>query len=970
MIDRNWLPAVGILAIALLIALPARAQQQTGRIDGVVTDASGGVVPGTTVVLTGATTAPQETVTAANGEYHFLNLAPGTYEVTAKLPGFAEVVRPNVIVQTGGSTQIGLQLRPSGVSETVTVTGASPVIDTRRTSNEVTFDQTQLQEIPTARDPWVLLQQTPGVLVDRVNVGGNESGQQSTFIRGASDGSDTMWNLDGIMITDPAAIGSTPTYYDFDAFQEVQFTTGGNDVRQQTGGIGINFVTKRGTNQPRGSARLFFTNKDLQSHNVSSDVLASQPTFGHPCVTDASQRCGNEIDRVADFGVEAGGPIVKDKLWFWGAAAKNDIKNIIITGFPDNTQLIDYNAKADWQMNNMNRLNFLYFRGDKRKQGRSAGVTRPPETTHNQTGPTDLFKVEDSITLGNATFVAARYAFIHGSFTLSPQGGRDANILYDGATGTYHGSYYFYDTKRPQHQFQVDGNHFVGKQEIKFGFQYRHTVVTSLTAWPGNKAIADVDDGLAFITRDGSTKMKEQIVSGYVGDTLTWDRLTASLNLRWDRQWGNNQATSVDANPIFPDLLPALSYSGGSTDFTWNDLSPRVGVTFALDDSRKTVARANYARYASQIYTTLISFNNPLFTIQELDYGWNDTNGDKVVQRSELDFSSLAGSYYVDPNNPTSTVPPNRIDPDLKSPHTQEFILGLDRELMANFAVGAALSMGWTTDALWYPLVGITQADFVANPTPVTGTVNGVPYSTTWYRLRSGVHPLPGNAQILTNRPGYETKYTGFQLTANKRLSNHWMMKGSFAWNKPTRHFTDPSTGIQDPTSTQSNTGSAGGTTGPFSGPTEDNSPIAVLVGGGSGAKGDVFINSTWQFNVAGMYQFPLGINVAGTFLGRQGYPNLYYHQIGNPDAFSTFIRIKPFEIDQFRNPDIYTLDGRVEKEIRINRTNLVVLMEGFNLLNKGDTLQVNNRTNTATANQIREILSPRIIRFGVRFTF
>jgi hypothetical protein len=961
---RQLLP--GLLLLALCYAPAAWAQQQTGRIDGVITDATGAVVPGATVTLTGTSTAQLETVTSPNGDYHFLNLSPGTYTVTAKLPGFADVVRQNVIVQTGGSTQINLQMRPAGVSEAVTVTGASPVVDTRKTTNEITFDQTQLQEIPTARDPWVLLQQTPGVLMDRVNVGGNESGQQSTFIRGASDGTDTMWNLDGIMITDPASIGSTPTYYDFDAFQEVQFTTGGNDVRQQTGGIGINFVTKRGTNDFKGSGRFFGTNKKLQSHNVSSDLLASTPTFGHPCVTDTSQRCGNEIDRVMDYGFEIGGPIAKDKVWFWGAAAKNDIKNIIITGDPDNTQLIDYNAKVDWQANSTNRLNFLFFRGDKQKQGRNAGITRPAETTWNQTGPTNLYKVEDNITVGSRTFIAARYAFVKGGFMLTPQGGREKNIWYEGGSGTWHGSYLHYETTRPQHQFQVDGNHFLGNQELKFGFQYRHTIVESLSAWPGNHAIADVDDDLAFIVRDAHYKEKEQIVSGYAGDTLTWDRLTATLNLRWDRQWGNNQETSSPANPVFPDLLPTLNFPGRANDFTWNDFSPRVGVTVALDDSRKTVARANYGRYAAQIYTGLIAFDNPLSGVSELDYGWVDRNGDKVVQRSELDFSYLAGSYYVDPTNPTATTPPNRINPDFKAPISQDFILGIDRELMPNFAVGAAFNWGKTTDTIWYPLVGITRADFVPVATPVTGVgPNNTPYSTTWYRLRSGVHPLPGNAQILTNREGYEASYTGFQLTANKRLANRWMMKGSFAWNNPKRHFSDPNAAIQDPTSTQYQI-----LTGPFPGPLEDESLIAAPAGNNSGAKADVFINSKWQFNLAGLYQFGWGINVAGNLLGRQGYPNVYYHRVNNPDAFTTFIRIKPFAVDQFRNPDVYTLDGRVEKEINLSKSKLIVLAEGFNLLNRSDTLQIQSRINTATFNQVREILSPRIMRFGVRFTF
>src|SRR5436190_10704937 len=172
---RFTAPGLLVVALLLLLTSAARAQQQTGRIDGVVTDSTGAVVPGASILLTGPTIAQLEATTGTNGDYHFLNLPPGAYIVTAKLPGFADVVRENVIVSTGGSTQIDLQMRPPGVTETVTVTGASPVIDVRRTTNEVTFDQTQLQEIPTARDPWVLLQQTPGVLVDRVNVGGNES---------------------------------------------------------------------------------------------------------------------------------------------------------------------------------------------------------------------------------------------------------------------------------------------------------------------------------------------------------------------------------------------------------------------------------------------------------------------------------------------------------------------------------------------------------------------------------------------------------------------------------------------------------------------------------------------------------------------------------------------------------------------------------------------------------------------------
>jgi hypothetical protein len=951
-------------ALVLLLAPAAWAQQESGRIDGVVTDASGGIVPGVTVQLTGPATAPQETVTGDVGDYHFLNLAPAVYTVTATLSGFGDVIRENVIVQTGTSAKIDLQMQPAGVSEAITVVAQTPMIDIRKTSTETRFDEATLQKIPTARDPWVLLQQVPGVLVDRVNVGGNESGQQSIFTRGANDGSDTMWNIDGVVITDPAAIGQTPAYYDFDAFQEVQVTTGANDPQQQTGGVGINFVTRRGTNTPKGSARLIFTNDDLQSGNVPADLKALPKSTSLP-----QGFIGNRVKRVTDFGVEAGGPIVKDKVWFWGAASRNDIKNIIITGFPDNSQLTDYNAKLNWQANKSHNATIFYFRSDKTKEGRDASVTRPPETTFNQKAPTSVYKFEDAMTLGPSTFVAAKYAYVNGAFTLSPQGGRDANVVLDGATGTFHGSYLFVDTDRRQHQLQLDGSHFRGNQELKFGFQYRRTVVGSTVAWPGNKVVADVDDDLAFVTRDETLRNGEQIVSGYIGDTVTWNRVTASLNLRWDRQWGNNEPTAVAANPVFPDLLPALAFPGRDRDFRWNDWSPRAGVTVALDEARKTTARANYARYASQIYPQLLSFNNPLSSISELDYLWQDRNGDQVVQRNEVDFRGLVGSYYVDPSNPTAIAPPNRIDPDLKSPHTHEFVIGLDREIMPAFAVGAAFTWTRTTDTIWWPFIGITRADFVPAATPVSGSINDQSYSATFYRLKPGVQPLPGNAQIERNRPGYHTQATGFQVTANKRLQDRWMMQGSFAWNNPRRYITDPAVGLQDPTSTQVSGRSTSTGTSPFVGPTEDGSLIATSAGNGNGSKADVFINSRWQFNVNGMYQLPYGFNVSGNFFGRQGYPIVYYHRVLDPD-FVTFIRVKPFDVDRFRFPDVYTVDGRIEKAVKFPRANVTLLLEGFNLLNKAYILQRQSRINSPTANQVREILSPRILRVGARLTF
>src|SRR5207237_4305084 len=153
----------------------------------------------------------------------------------------------DIIITVGVGAPVNAKLEISTVQETITVTGESPVVSTRETGTKQTFTNELLQGIPSARDPWVILQQTAGIAMHREKIGGNMSGQQSNFVsRGASPGN-TKWSVDGIDTTDMAATGASPTYYDFDAFQEMTITTGGVDVSQQTGGVGVMLVTKSGT---------------------------------------------------------------------------------------------------------------------------------------------------------------------------------------------------------------------------------------------------------------------------------------------------------------------------------------------------------------------------------------------------------------------------------------------------------------------------------------------------------------------------------------------------------------------------------------------------------------------------------------------------------------------------------------------------------------------------------------------------
>ena len=312
-----------LVALAMVLsASSAWAQSQTGEIFGKVTDESGAVLPGVTVTLTGPSLLqPQVATTSESGSFQFPRVAVGTYNVTFELTGFKKVIRQGIAVTVGFTANVSTQLGVSAVQETVTVTGESPIVDTKETGTKQTFTNELLQSIPSARDPWVILQQTAGIAMDRENIGGNMSGQQSNYVsRGGKPTFNNKWSLDGVDITDMAATGASPSYYDFDAFEEMTITTGGVDVTQQTGGVGINLVTKSGTDKFKGSARLYDTNKRFEANNITTPMRTQGATSGNP------------IQDVQDYGFEMGGPIKKGKAWVWGSFGKQTI-DVGVLGF-------------------------------------------------------------------------------------------------------------------------------------------------------------------------------------------------------------------------------------------------------------------------------------------------------------------------------------------------------------------------------------------------------------------------------------------------------------------------------------------------------------------------------------------------------------------------------------------------------------------------------------------------------------
>jgi hypothetical protein len=944
------------LFCAALLAVPAAAQVYTGRIDVTIKDSTGATLPGVTVEAVGTQTATA--VTDSQGEAHFVNLAPGRYTVTAKLSGFADYKNDNVPVNAGSIVPLAVTLSVGGLAEKVEVTSETPVVETKRQTVATNVNLEELQNIPTARDPWVVLQSVPGIIVDRVNVGGAESGQQSNYQAKGANPDQNTWNMDGIAITDMGSLGSSPTYYDFDMFQEMQVTTGGADPANATPGVQLNFVLRSGTAKWRGSSRYYFENDDLQSDNVSSDLFGEVASY-------------NRVGEYKDWGVEGGGPIIRNRLFAWGAYGKTEPELRVFSFDPaandylqiarDATTLENISAKANAEITAASRASFTYFRGNKQKFGRGASGFRPDETTYNQDGPTDLFKVEFNQTFGSNLFLVGRFAHTTNGFSLEPRGGRDVQSYRDDAT-VYHGSYGWAVTNRPQKNLGVEANMFKGKHDLKFGFGWKKASVTSESGWPGN-GVRTYHRGYpnmqARVVRDWSLAGEGVYWNGYIGDTISLDRLTINLGVRWDRSASSVAAASVPASPALPDLLPALTAPAIENAIVFNNITPRVGVTYALNQSRKTVIRGSYAAFASQLDS-----NRASLTVSQIPYysyvyyAAVDTNGNRIADVSE--FTTFQGVAGFDPDNPLGGNP-DRIG-DYSSPLTHELLFGVEHELFKNFGVSANVTWRRYTGFNWLNYPGVTSADFTQAGV-FSGTAPGIgTYNVPYFHVNEDALPADFG-QLYETRSDYYQRYLGFEIAATKRMADRWMMRIGWSTNDHREYLKGPGA-VEDPTPQFTTTDSY---------PNVDGGPVMVP-STGSGKSSIYMSLPKYQLIANGAYQANWGITFAGSYLMRQGFSAPYFILSDTDGAGDAIVPEKNVllvtDVGKNRLPTVHTFDARVSKNLTFRRANVNLDLDVFNLFNSAKVLGRDYDLASSGFNQVREIVNPRIVRLGVRFGF
>jgi hypothetical protein len=717
---RKFLTVLGVL----LFAVTLTAQIQTGNIYGKVTDTEGNILPGVSVTLRSPQMAPMSTVTGAQGIYRFVSLRPGTaYELTAELTGFKKSTKTEVIVGVAGNVMIDLVLEVGTLEEQVTVVAISPVIETKKTTVGQNLNKEALQSLPTARDPWTVVQLAPSIMIDRENVGGNESGQQSGFIsRGdttagrvsGNQGANNIWSIDGIDITDPAALGGSALYYDFDMFEELNVTVGGAaDVTVQTGGVALNMVSRRGGNRMSLAGRFYLTDNFFQSTNITPELIAQG-------VLDT-----NKIQAIKDYGFNAGGPIIKDKLWWWGAYGVQDIFTWTLpnrTGVgavnpPAKNQALlnNYNFKLNAQILPNNRFEALVTSGAKELFGRNAGVEKP-EGDHQQGKyhwGSPVIKLQDEHVFGNNFFLSLKYSFTDAGFGWRPIPDEKIQYptVYDNTLGKYvayttgmNASWDSYGVSRPRSNYQIQGSYFNDalfnmSHEFKFGAEFSHKVqatepdgtgyIQGYRLWrnytgenldvnaDGTRTVAEMSgwQRTSIFRRTGSASTADQWAA-FFQDTIVKGNFTVNLGLRFDKQWSGQGAYTNDGilggtpawdavfasgvtstlDPILTDVAVepvkgiAQIVNGEDRPYQWNVFSPRFGLTWDITGDGKTVAKLALSQYGDIMGVGWYTAT-PTGTGGTMNYWWNDLNTDKKMDLTEM-YWAYSSRYPWATGNP------------------------------------------------------------------------------------------------------------------------------------------------------------------------------------------------------------------------------------------------------------------------------------------------------------------------------
>lgn len=928
------------LAFGLTSALTAQGKLG-GSITGKVTDDEGNALPGCTITVRGPALQGEITFVATEtGTFRFPMLPPGSdYEATIQMPGFKTSIQQGLQVSVGKTTNVSVTLEMSAQEEEITVLAESPAVDVKQSKTAVNYSKAFIYNIPMSRDLYDVLNSMPGSVSEGVTY------RRTSYVAGGTVRGN-QYSLDGVIINDPVVMYPM-TNINIDVYEEVEMGLFGHsaEVGIADGGY-VNIVTKSGGNEFHGGATVEYYGEGMVESLLSAEDLEA-----------VGQEKPAGWSKWQDFSVFIGGPIVKDRVWFftngrffkWAQDFDHRIYDASVAAGTsiytvDEAPHEEYNAfgKLTFQLSPNMRLMATY---------NLAKITEEFYTnrigSYNDVTATTKWDNEMGHTLSGQLnwvmnqnlFIDARIGYIGRTFPIPYSDSALPNEprLYDRYYSIYRNNARFAETYL-RHRFNPSvtatlfmDNVMGANHEMKFGVEYEatdgnwdwwrdnpwymYTYKGSLysyttSSYDNRGRIRAYTAGPAEGTTVEHDEMKR--IGLFVQDSITIaERLTLNLGVRYDSSKGSFPAQHHNATVDPLGVLAILKGSSTAWDeydfpkydvLTWAHLSPRVGFSYDVFGDGKTSIKGSWSRYNEYLMIQYFSLANPMYPSNGSWY-WFDDNYNMQVDAGD----SFTMQFM--PVDPLEFVLEDEINLDASAPYTDEFTFGIDRELARDFRLGATFVYkhkqnvfedvnDFGLDEAWkgYRPDSPYWDLFTFNDPGDDGEFGNADDITS--RVYARLAGAPATHYYLTNVEGAFRKYMALQIIASKRMSNRWQLMGSLTWSKAWGNIAG-------------DYGSSYGASGTFDNPNSflfDQERMNY----------DRPINIKLQSTV----MLPLDIILSGYFNHRSGSPWDRDVDVTIPDDPkwkypANVWSVSTEENGTRRNPPLTTLDLRIEKRFR-----------------------------------------------------